>query len=384
MTSNPAIFEKAILGAAGLRRAARAAGAEAAPTPAAIYQAIAIQDVQEACRRPAPRLGRRPTHYDGYVSLEVDPDLAATRERTLAQAREYWEARRPPEPDDQDPGHRRGRARRSSSRSTRASTSTSRCCSASRPTTTVAEAYIRGLERRHAEGETLDVHSVASFFVSRVDTEVDKRLEATRATRTCRARPAWPTRAPPTSASRRSSTASASPRCARPARRCSGRCGRRPASRTRSTPTRCTSTGSSRRETVNTMPMATLLAAAERAEVSRRDRRPGPDATTCGRWPTPASTSTTSPTSCCATASTRSSRRWRSCCAGIESKREAIVTGRPPTIEASLPDELEPAIAARVAARPTRRDVARRIWHKDATLWGPARRARGRPTGSAG
>ena len=43
----------------------------------------------------------------------------------------------------------------------------------------MAEAYIRGLERRHAEGLDLDVHSVASFFVSRVDSEVDKRLKAT-------------------------------------------------------------------------------------------------------------------------------------------------------------------------------------------------------------
>src|SRR3954462_9487543 len=41
----------------------------------------------------------------------------------------------------------------------------------------VMEAFIRGLERRHEEGKDLDVHSVASFFVSRVDTEVDKRLE---------------------------------------------------------------------------------------------------------------------------------------------------------------------------------------------------------------
>src|SRR6266508_4119545 len=41
----------------------------------------------------------------------------------------------------------------------------------------IAEAYIRGLERRHAEGKPLDISSVASFFVSRVDTEVDKRLE---------------------------------------------------------------------------------------------------------------------------------------------------------------------------------------------------------------
>ena len=44
--------------------------------------------------------------------------------------------------------------------------------------TTIAEAYIRGMERRLDAGESMDVHSVASFFVSRVDTEVDKRLEA--------------------------------------------------------------------------------------------------------------------------------------------------------------------------------------------------------------
>src|SRR3954451_9123267 len=42
---------------------------------------------------------------------------------------------------------------------------------------TIAEGYIRGMERRKEAGESLDVHSVASFFVSRVDTEVDKRLE---------------------------------------------------------------------------------------------------------------------------------------------------------------------------------------------------------------
>ena len=44
--------------------------------------------------------------------------------------------------------------------------------------TAIAEAYIRGMERRLDAGESMDVHSVASFFVSRVDTEVDKRLEA--------------------------------------------------------------------------------------------------------------------------------------------------------------------------------------------------------------
>ena len=108
----------------------------------------------------------------------------------------------------------------------------------------VMRAFIRAMERRHADGLPLDRHSVASFFVSRVDTEVDKRLDAP-AARTSRAAPASPTRAPPTRPSSACSAARSSPPCARPAAPSSGRCGRRPASRTRPIPRRCTSTGSS-------------------------------------------------------------------------------------------------------------------------------------------
>jgi glucose-6-phosphate isomerase len=56
---------------------------------------------------------------------------------------------------------------------------------------------------------------------------------------------------------------------------------------------------------------------------------------------------------------------------GIDTKREAIVTQRPPAVEASLPDDVEPRVAARVK-RAAQEDVARRIWRKDDTLWGPA------------
>ena len=92
-----------------------------------------------------------------------------------------------------------------------------------------------GIERRLEAGESLDVHSVASFFVSRVDTEVDKRLEALGREDLLRHRRGRQRARRLRSASRRSSTASASPSCARRARRCSGRCGPRPASRTRTT-----------------------------------------------------------------------------------------------------------------------------------------------------
>jgi glucose-6-phosphate isomerase len=60
--------------------------------------------------------------------------------------------------------------------------------------------------------------------------------------------------------------------------------------------------------------------------------------------------------------------------AGVEAKREAICTGRPETIDSSLPDELEPMIAELVA-RAERERVARRIWSKDDTLWGEAGQA---------
>jgi hypothetical protein len=55
--------------------------------------------------------------------------------------------------------------------------------------------------------------------------------------------------------------------------------------------------------------------------------------------------------------------------AGIESKREAVVTHRPRTFDANLPDELEQAVARRME-QAVSEDVARRVWQKDPTLWG--------------
>ncbi len=174
VTSNPAIFEKAILGSQDYDEQIERLAREGLNTRA-VYQDIVIQDVQEACdelRSVYDELGGA----DGFVSLEVDPDLAFDTERTIAQAREYWGRVDRPNVMIKIPG-------------------TSECLPAIEQAiyeginvnvtllfsveayATVAEAYIRGLERRHAEGLSLDVRSVASFFVSRVDSEVDKRLE---------------------------------------------------------------------------------------------------------------------------------------------------------------------------------------------------------------
>ena len=170
----------------------------------------------------------------------------------------------------------------------------------------VAEAYIRGLERRHEEGKSLDVHSVASFFVSRVDTEVDKRLEELGGHEEllgkaglANARAAYQRFKEIFHGERFAALREAGAPVQRPLWASTGV--KNPAY-----PDTLYVDGLVAPETVNTMPMATLLAAGERAEVTGADAPTRTRAPTCRRSPTPASTWTTSPTSCCATASTRS------------------------------------------------------------------------------
>ena len=141
----------------------------------------------------------------------------------------------------------------------------------------VAEAYIRGLERRR-DGGQVDRRRALGGQLLRL-ARGHRGRQAARGARPHRPaghrRGGQRARRLP-STSRRSSTASASPRCARPARTCSARSGPRPARRTRTTRRRSTSTSLVAPDTVNTMPMPTLLAFAERGEVHGRHRRRGP------------------------------------------------------------------------------------------------------------
>jgi len=175
VTSNPAIFEKAILGAdlydetiAELTRN----GADAR----GIYRFIAIRDVKDACDVLRPVYDET-GGYDGYVSLEVDPDLAHDTEATITQAKEYAEAVDRPNLLVKIPGTTEGVPAITEVVAAGINVNVTLLFSVE-SYTNIAEAYIQGLERRHENGESIDVHSVASFFVSRVDTEVDKRLKA--------------------------------------------------------------------------------------------------------------------------------------------------------------------------------------------------------------
>src|SRR5205085_2944685 len=124
-------------------------------------------------------------------------------------------------------------------------------------------------------------------------------------------------------------------------------------------------------ETVNTMPVATMLAAGERTEIdpshpATADQDPSADLQALADAGIDMTDVTDKLLRDGVDAFVTPMEKLL---AGIESKREAIVTGRPATIEAWLPDELEPAISARGRAA-VEASVAKRIWRKDDTLWG--------------
>jgi transaldolase len=172
VTSNPAIFEKAILGSSDYDDKIAELAAEGADARA-IFRNIAVEDVGAAADVLRPVFDE---HQDGFVSLEVDPDLAFDTDKTIAQAREYWAELGRPNVMIKIPGTTEGEPAIEQAIYEGINVNVT-LLFAVESYARVAEAYIKGLERRHAEGLSLDVHSVASFFVSRVDTEVDKRLE---------------------------------------------------------------------------------------------------------------------------------------------------------------------------------------------------------------
>jgi transaldolase len=176
MTSNPAIFEKAILGSEEYDDQISALAGEGADSRS-IYQAIAIQDVQGAAD-VLRSVYDETNGYDGYVSLEVDPDLAFDTDKTIAQAQEYWGRVDRPNLMIKIPGTDEGLPAITESLYKGININVTLLFKVEQYEK-VIDAFLAGLERRVDEGLPVDgIHSVASFFVSRVDTEVDKRLEA--------------------------------------------------------------------------------------------------------------------------------------------------------------------------------------------------------------
>ena len=176
VTSNPTIFQKAM--AEGDRYDAQLREvAQQVDDPTEIFFALAAEDIKDACDilRPVWDEGGG---QDGYVSLEVDPGLAYDRERTLEQALRFHEEIDRPNLFVKIPATEPGLGAIEDAIAKGKSINVTLIFSLDRYRA-VVEAYIRGLERLvEAGGDPSPVASVASFFVSRVDTEADKRLEA--------------------------------------------------------------------------------------------------------------------------------------------------------------------------------------------------------------
>jgi transaldolase len=173
MTSNPSIFEKAISSSADYDTQLGDLLARDPKTPVeTLYESIAIQDIQSAADLLLPVYNRL-SKADGFVSLEVSPELAEDTQATITQARRLWKAVARPNVMIKVPATKKGIpaiekliAEGININITLMFTMTHY--------EEVTQAYISGLKSCQ---NPQSVDSVASFFVSRVDTAVDKILE---------------------------------------------------------------------------------------------------------------------------------------------------------------------------------------------------------------
>ena len=174
LTSNPTIFAKAVATGQYDELIRREIGAGDGARQ--IYEEIAVADVGDAAD-VLRRVYDAADGADGFASIEVEPDLAEDADRTLARARELWARLDRPNVFIKIPATEAGIPAIENAIAEGININVTLMFSVD-VYRRVALAYIAGLRRRHERGEDISrVASVASFFVSRVDTKVDKYLD---------------------------------------------------------------------------------------------------------------------------------------------------------------------------------------------------------------
>ncbi|WP_411288704.1 transaldolase [Phenylobacterium sp.] len=177
VTSNPSIFQKAMGEGSDYDDRLKSLLAAGVDAPSELYERLAIADVQAAADQLRPvydRLKRR----DGYVSLEVSPHLAMDSEAAVVEARRLWRAVDRPNLMIKVPGTAPGATavRQLIGEGVNVNVTLLFGIEAYEA---VAEAHHQGLLAfRSGGGDVSTVHSVASFFISRIDTEIDKTIDA--------------------------------------------------------------------------------------------------------------------------------------------------------------------------------------------------------------
>src|SRR5437763_4744964 len=363
VTSNPALLEKAIPGSDDYDELIEE-DAKQGLDARAIYEHLAVRTVQDACDVLRPIYDEADGH-DGFVSIEVDPDIAFDTEKTIEMARHYWKTVDRPNVMVKIPGTDEGVPAIEQCVYEGLNINVTLLFSVE-AYARVADAFISGLERRLDEGKPVNLPSVASFFVSRVDTEVDRRLEAlgredlAGTAAVANARLAYQRFKEIFAGERWQRLADAGAHVQRPLWASTGV--KNPAYP--ETKYVDTLVGP---YTVNTMPMQTLISAGEQSEVTSVtvDQDPSAELKALADAGIDLDDVTDK--------LLRDGVElfivpFEKLHAGIESAREGVVTDRPKTIESSLPDGLEPKIIARIEQAQAE-DLGRRIWHHDETLW---------------
>jgi transaldolase len=174
ITSNPAIFEKAIAGNATYD-AQIIEGIKAGKSLNDIYESLTFTDIRHACDILRP-VYEATKGIDGYISIEVPPALADNTESTITEARRYYAEIDRPNVMIKIPGTLKGLPAVKQMISEGISINVTLLFSVASYVAS-AWAYIEGLEARAATGEDIsNISSVASFFLSRIDTNIDAKL----------------------------------------------------------------------------------------------------------------------------------------------------------------------------------------------------------------
>lgn len=176
ITSNPAIFEKAIAGNK-IYDADIEAGIKAGRSTQEIYESLIFDDIRNACDIFAS-IYEESGGLDGYISIEVPPIIAHDTQKTIEEARRYYQQIGRPNVMIKIPGTHEGLPAVEQVISEGINVNVTLLFSVQSYVET-AWAYIRGLEKRAATGEDISkIASVASFFLSRIDAKIDDRIEA--------------------------------------------------------------------------------------------------------------------------------------------------------------------------------------------------------------
>lgn len=176
VTTNPTIFASALSKGERYSEQLRRLSGEGVSVDDAVH-AITTDDVRTGCDA-FHGVYQQTGGTDGRVSIEVDPRLAKDTDATIEQARELWDTVARPNLMVKIPATHEGLAAITAAVAQGISVNVTLIFSLERYRA-VMDAYLSGLEQaRAARRDLADIHSVASFFVSRVDTEVDRRLDA--------------------------------------------------------------------------------------------------------------------------------------------------------------------------------------------------------------